>query len=157
MEGPLLGFVLTDILGGLESSPPLGASDTDGDSLGISLPSPTDTSLGVIDGLLLCIELDNALGGIDSDGAFERICDGATKSLTSDDGNSLPITDGRVVIILGCSEGRSEAISDGTVLDDSKWLGCSDTKLLGLILELGTLDPMLLGIIVGNFDGITLS
>ena len=43
------------------------------------------------------------------------------------------------------------------MLDDGKWLGCSDTKLLGLILELGTLDPMLLGIIVGNFDGITLS
>ena len=145
-------------------SPTVGLNDGDIDSIpiedseGISLRfSLLNTSLGVIDGLLLCIELDNALGGIDSDGAFERICDGATKSLTSDDGNSLPITDGRVVIILGCSEGRSEAISDGTVLDDGKWLGCSDTKLLGLILELGTLDPMLLGIIVGNFDGITLS
>ena len=99
--------------------------------------------------------MDNALAGIVSDGAFDRICDGGINSLTSDDGNSLAITDGRVLIVLGCTEGRSEAISDGTVLYDGKWLGFSDTKLLGLILDLSTLDPMLLGIIVGNFDGIT--
>ena len=35
MEGPLLGFLLTDILGNIEYSAPLGAPDTDGDSLGI--------------------------------------------------------------------------------------------------------------------------
>ena len=41
------------------------------------------------------------------------------------------------------------------MLYDGKWLGFSDTKLIGLILELGNLDTMILGIIVGNFDGIT--
>ena len=109
----------------------------------------------MIDGLLLCIDLDNALAGIESDGVFERIFDGSKNSLTSGDGNSLAITDGKVVIVLGFSEGRSESISDGTVLNDVKWLGFSDTKILGLVLELGTLDPMLLGNIVDNFDGIT--
>ena len=51
MEGPSLGFVLTDILGNLESSAPLGAPDTDGDSLGISFPSLTGTSFAIVDGL----------------------------------------------------------------------------------------------------------
>ena len=99
--------------------------------------------------------MDNVLAGIEYDGAFERLCDGGTKQLTSDDVNSLAITDDRVVIVLGCTEGISEAISYGTVLDDGKWLGFSDTKIIGLILELGNLDSMLLCIIVGNFDGIT--
>ena len=127
MEGPLLGFVLTYILGNLEYSAPLGAPDTDGDSLGIQLPSPTGTPLGVIDGLLLCIELDNSLGGINYDGAFQRICDGGTKSLTSDDGNSLVITNGRVVIILGCSEGIYESIYDGTL----SWTGSRASHVTG--------------------------
>ena len=43
------------------------------------------------------------------------------------------------------------------MLDDGKWLGILDTKLLGLILELGTLDPMLFVIIIGNSEGITVS
>ena len=54
-----------------------------------------------------------------------------------------------------CSEGIYEAIYEGTVLDDGKWLGIPDIKLLGLILELGTLDPMIFFIIVGKSGGIT--
>ena len=42
------------------------------------------------------------------------------------------------------------------MLDDGKWLGFSDTKLLGLILDIGTHDPMILGIIGINFFEIKL-
>ena len=81
MEGPSLGFVLTDILGNLESSAPLGAPDTDGDSLGISFPSLTVTSLAIVDGLLLCIELGVVLDNIASEGAFEGMSKGDTELL----------------------------------------------------------------------------
>ena len=43
------------------------------------------------------------------------------------------------------------------MLDDGKWLGIPDTKLFRLVIELGTLDPMLLVIIVGNSKVITVS
>ena len=82
MEERLFGFVLTDILGNLESSVSLGAPDTDGDSLGISFPSLTGTSLAIVDGPLLCIELGAVLDNIASEGVFEGISEGDTEPLT---------------------------------------------------------------------------
>ena len=65
----------------MESSASLGAPDTDGDSLGISFPSLTGTSLAIVDGPLLCIDLGGVLDNISSEGAFEGISEGDTEPL----------------------------------------------------------------------------
>ena len=81
IEERLFRFLLTDILGNLQSYAPLGTPDTDGDLLGISFPSLTVTSLAIVDGELLCIELGDVFYNIASEGAFEGISEGDTEPL----------------------------------------------------------------------------
>ena len=56
----------------------------------------------------------------------------------------LGISDGKVLITSSCSEGIPVTIFRGAMIDDVKCLGIYDTKKHFLVVNIGSLDYMLL-------------
>ena len=128
----------------------------------MGIPDVTDqdiVSTSIINGLLLCVDLDNYFGGTAYNSSFEVIyeCGTNPQASTRDCGNSYGITCVRVLIIFIFPEGISEAISDGTVLYDVKWVVFSSTITIVKTFQSMYLDDFTIFIYIDPFPGLNRS